>query len=126
MLREKEIKQKTRVASSSSVKPVSQNSASKIIKTPQKGTIMKYMVEHARSGRAKCRTCGQKIGLGEYRLGTVANIMEHDTLLWRHFPQCVTKAVLKNIYDYRYLDTSNLSGSERKAVIQLLGELKYE
>lgn len=46
---------------------------------------MPHLIEAAKSGRAKCRKCKEKIEKGELRFGhEVANAFSDSTLQWYH------------------------------------------
>ncbi len=51
---------------------------------------MSNIIEKAKSGRAKCRTCGEKIEKGVYRFGEEVNTYDHPSFRYHHL-ECVAK-----------------------------------
>ncbi len=71
-----------------------------------------WCVEHAKSSRATCRSCGAKIGHGELRLGEPSEYDGRLSYKWHHVPCAAQK-----IPDFDDLDgRGNLSASEHDEV----------
>jgi len=57
----------------------------------------KYVFEHAKSSRASCKKCKEKIEKDVLRFGSSYVSGDHDVMSWFHFPACVSKKVAGNI-----------------------------
>jgi hypothetical protein len=52
----------------------------------------RWMIEHAKSNRSKCQTCGKTIQKDELRLGEPSFFQEHLSYRWHHL-QCAESKV---------------------------------
>ena len=59
----------------------------------QKKEDAKWKIEYAKSSRAKCRKCGDKIEKGEVRIGKPTYFQDNLTYHWHH-EKCVFMASL--------------------------------
>ncbi|KZT68398.1 zf-PARP-domain-containing protein [Daedalea quercina L-15889] len=60
-----------------------------------------FKLEYASSARAKCKTCGDNVGKGFFRVGQEVDFRGHKSLNWRHFGCSDAKilASMKASYD---------------------------
>lgn len=74
-----------------------------------------WKVEHAKSGRAACRECGEKIEKGELRIGEPSMYMEHLSYKWYH----VDCAGRRSFYMEPVTGLDELSDVEKQEIIKL-------
>ncbi|PVI06113.1 zf-PARP-domain-containing protein [Periconia macrospinosa] len=75
---------------------------------------MPYRVEQAAQGRAvcknkECKDAGVKIAKGEFRMGTLVTIHEHQSWTWKHWG-CVTPLQISHLQEESGGDTDMVDG----------------
>ncbi|MHA1167522.1 MAG: PARP-type zinc finger-containing protein [Candidatus Hodarchaeales archaeon] len=76
---------------------------------------MIWKIEHAKSSRASCRECGEKIVKGELRIGEPSMYMEHLSYKWFH----VDCAGRRNFYLVPVTGLDILTPEEREEFVRL-------
>ncbi len=67
-------------------------------------TLLQWMIEPARSGRARCKTCGHLIEKGQLRVGEPYLYEEHLAYSWHHL-KCISHIL-------RHLELKRINGIE--------------
>ncbi|TFY54279.1 hypothetical protein EVJ58_g8959 [Rhodofomes roseus] len=72
---------------------------------PQKSV---FKLEYASSSRAKCKTCGDSVGKGFFRLGQEVDFRGHKAVNWRHFG-CADAKMIASM-QASYSESSEIDG----------------
>ncbi|KAJ3117587.1 hypothetical protein HK100_000783 [Physocladia obscura] len=87
-----------------------------------------YTIEHALSGRSKCKKCKETIQKGEPRYGTSKEGVNHGSIFWKHI-HCVTKAQIQNCEEdlgttLQISGLDKFSAAEQKHILDTLDTIK--
>ena len=80
--------------------------------------IIGYVLENAKSGRATCKACKEKIAKGALRIGVQSEASDYIMVSWRHACAACSKLPKKYRRDLTGFINANLKGQDKKLVAE--------
>ena len=80
--------------------------------------IIGYVLENAKSGRATCKACKEKIAKGALRIGVQSEASDYIMVSWRHACAACFKLPKKYRRDLTGFINANLKGQDKKLVAE--------